>query len=216
MSEGEYDMNKTFKYILLTPIHIMFRDFISLFVKLFCRYPKASTFTAFVMIVLSYLSTPNLFAKEIDVNENLLWYPYWNNIDTTQKLQALQRYANQCIIKKENYNLIDIFNKLDDEQSIYISQNRIDDSIYIITNKYNYIIDLFIYRKNNNQYNLDKHIWFLHFYKIGDADFDETNNEIYLGVLAWAPNEGNLKNHDIKGYSRISFSNWEKINNIIK
>ena len=208
-------MNKILRYILLTPIHIIIKDFVVLLLKLIRKYPKFSILIISVMMILSYLSTPNLFVKKIETNENVLWYPYWDNINTEKDLQELQDYAKKCIAKKDYNNLIDIFEAADSKQSIYISQNTIDNSIYIITNKYRYQSDLFIYRKNDNQYVLDKHIWFFHLYKIGNADFDEENDNIYLGVLTWSPNEGNLNHHSVKGYSLISYSEWERINKIV-
>ncbi len=214
-------MNKILKYILLTPIHIMIKDiffFIARQIKK--EYKKRPIFIIIAglsLALLFFLSNPIFLSENNPDNKNIAFYPHWY-IEDNEWLNQNDVKAdveNEIIKETNNYDLLNIFKSININDDVFITQNEKNNNIYIIDLQ-NYTGTLSVYKNTNKNLVLIKKVWFFHLYRVGSADYDEENGYIYLGVLGWDPNEGNLSNHTTKGYDILDEKKWIKINNILK
>ena len=173
--------------------------------------------SAIICFFIYIFFNPFLISKKILNSEIILGYQFWQySIQSNYDKEETILWAEKEILKeKNNKQVLNIFNKLKKDQNITITKNKETGKIYFFTNEGGYKSYLEIYRPQGTELELEEKIWILHPYKVGYGEYDEENNELYLGVIRTCFNEGCFLEDWIDGSSSVNINFWRKINSLV-
>ena len=168
------------------------------------------------MFILYDILCPSLIFLPYDTNEiTIVSYQYWYQKENYNEEEA-KKYVKENILKETNdKKIIEIYEKMKKDQNITITKNKETGKIYFFTNDGGYKSYLEIYRPQGTELELEEKIWILHPYKVGYGEYDEENNQLYLGVIRTCFNEGCFLEDWIEGPSSVNINFWRKINSLV-
>ena len=181
------------------------------------KNPYVKCIIGIIILVIAYrFFFPTLTTKETPNLNPVLFYQYWDySTRPDYNEENLYNFAKGEILKKQDgKKILEIFNSLNKNQNISITQNKNNGNVYFFTNSRNYKSEITVYKKENEKLVLDKKFWILHPYKVGYCEYDEENQRIYLAVLGIRFDEGGFLRDGVKGYSVINAGFWIVLNKL--